>query len=66
MMTISEGATFVGGEMVQAGTEDAYGHRKLGGIGQLTGELLKELTGEGMIYQQIGYLMRSGSPTRST
>ena len=34
MMTISEGATFAGGEMVQAGVEDAYGHRKLGGIGQ--------------------------------
>jgi len=62
MMTISEGATLVGGEMVQGGAEDAYGHRKLGGIGQLASELLKERTGEGMIYQQLGYLMRSGSP----
>jgi 6-phosphofructokinase len=62
MMTISEGATLVGGEMVLAGEEDAYGHRKLGGIGQLTTELLKERTGQGMIYQQLGYLMRSGSP----
>jgi ATP-dependent phosphofructokinase / diphosphate-dependent phosphofructokinase len=62
MMTISEGATMVGGEMVQAGTEDAYGHKKLGGIGQVTGELLKEITGEGIIHQQLGYLMRSGSP----
>jgi 6-phosphofructokinase 1 len=62
MMTISEGASLVGGEMVQGGPEDAYGHRKLGGIGQLTSELLKERTGEGMIYQQLGYLMRSGSP----
>ncbi len=62
MMTISEGATLVGGEMVLSGAEDAYGHRKLGGIGQLTGELLKERTGEGIIYQQLGYLMRSGTP----
>ena len=62
MMTISEGATLVGGEMIQAGAEDPYGHRKLGGIGQLTSELLKERTGEDMIYQQLGYLMRSGSP----
>ena len=62
MMTISEGATIIGGEMVQGGEADAYGHRKLGGIGQLTGELLKERTGEGIINQQIGYLMRSGSP----
>jgi 6-phosphofructokinase len=62
MMTISEGATMVGGELVQGGPEDAYGHKKLGGIGQRTGEQLRELTDEGVIYQQLGYLMRSGSP----
>ena len=62
MTTISEGAHFVGGEMVMGGSADAYGHRKLGGIGARTGEALKEITGEGIIYQQIGYLMRSGSP----
>ena len=62
MMTISEGATVVGGEMILGGKEDAYGHRKLGGIGQVTGELLHEITGEGIINQQLGYLMRSGSP----
>jgi ATP-dependent phosphofructokinase / diphosphate-dependent phosphofructokinase len=62
MMTISEGATIVGGDMVQGGPEDAYGHRKLGGIGEITSELLKERTGQGMISQQLGYLMRSGSP----
>jgi ATP-dependent phosphofructokinase / diphosphate-dependent phosphofructokinase len=62
MMTISEGATMVGGETVHAGMADAYGHLKLGGIGQVTGEALREITGEGIIYQQVGYLMRSGSP----
>ena len=62
MMTISEGASVIGGAVVETGAEDAYGHRKLGGIGQLTTELLRERTGEGMIYQQLGYLMRSGSP----
>ena len=62
MTTISEGARFVGGEMVAGGTADAYGHRKLGGIGAVTGEALKQITGEGIIYQQIGYLMRSGQP----
>ena len=62
MMTISEGASMVGGEMVQGGDADAYGHQKLGGIGQVTGEALREITGEGIIHQQIGYLMRSGSP----
>jgi ATP-dependent phosphofructokinase / diphosphate-dependent phosphofructokinase len=62
MTTISEGAHFVGGEMVMGGSADAYGHRKLGGIGAQTGEALKEITGDGIIHQQIGYLMRSGSP----
>ncbi|MBT8213628.1 MAG: 6-phosphofructokinase [Acidimicrobiia bacterium] len=62
MMTISEGATVEGGEMHLTGEADAYGHRKLGGVGQMTGEMLKEITGEKIIYQQVAYLMRSGSP----
>ncbi len=62
MMTISEGARLHEGDMMLAGEEDAYGHRKLGGIGALTGELLKERTGEPVLYQQVAYLMRSGAP----
>ena len=62
MMTISEGARLEEGEMLLAGEADAYGHRKLGGIGALTAELLREHTGQDTIYQQIGYLMRSGAP----
>jgi 6-phosphofructokinase 1 len=62
MVTISEGARLIEGDIHLTGEEDAYGHRKLGGIGATTGELLKERTGEGILYQQIGYLMRSGAP----
>ena len=62
MVTISEGATIAGGEMMLSGEEDAYGHRKLGGIGAVTGELIGQLTGEGIVLQQVAYLMRSGSP----
>ena len=62
MVTVSEGATLAGGDLVLSGKEDAYGHRKLGGIGELTAALLKEHTGEDMIVQVIGYLMRSGAP----
>ncbi len=62
MVTISEGARLLGGDMVLSGSEDAFGHRKLGGIGAQTGELLTERTGEGIIFQQVAYLMRSGSP----
>jgi 6-phosphofructokinase 1 len=62
MVTISEGAHMVGGKVVQYGEADAYGHQKLGGIGMITGEALKTLTGENIIYQQLSYLMRSGAP----
>ncbi len=62
MVTISEGAVLEGGEMVLSGEADAYGHRKLGGIGAELGEEIKRITGEGIIFQQLAYLMRSGSP----
>lgn len=62
MVTVSEGATIKGGEVHLSGEADAYGHRKLGGIGATTGELLKERTGEGIILQEVAYLMRSGRP----
>ncbi len=48
--------------VVMGGSADAYGHLKLGGIGEETGEALRKITGEGVICQQLGYLMRSGSP----
>ena len=62
MVTISEGAHMAGGKVIEYGEADAYGHRKLGGIGQITGEALKKLTGQNIIYQQLAYLMRSGAP----
>lgn len=62
IMTISEGATMIGGSIVESGEADAYGHRKLGGIGQVTGDMIKKITGENIIYQQLGYMMRSGAP----
>ena len=62
MVTISEGATISGGEMMVSGEADAYGHRKLGGIGAVTGDLIGRITGEGIVLQQVAYLMRSGSP----
>jgi 6-phosphofructokinase 1 len=62
IMTISEGAQMVGGKVVEYGQEDAYGHKKLGGIGAITGEAVQKITGAHTIYQQIAYLMRSGEP----
>jgi ATP-dependent phosphofructokinase / diphosphate-dependent phosphofructokinase len=62
MITISEGAKLTGGEMFLSGESDAYGHRRLGGIGEETGAILKELTGEDVLNQRLSYLMRSGTP----
>jgi 6-phosphofructokinase 1 len=62
MLTVSEGATAIDGEVFESGHPDAYGHRKLGGIGQWVGEALRELTHQNIIYQQLAYLMRSGAP----
>lgn len=62
MITISEGAQPIGGEMALSGECDAYGHRRLGGIGEETGLVLKQLTGEDVLNQRLSYLMRSGAP----
>lgn len=62
IVVVSEGATMVGGEIIERGEADAYGHRKLGGIGQVTAEAIKELTGVGIMWQPLGYLMRAGAP----
>ena len=62
VMTISEGARMIGGDPLETGPADAYGHRKLGGIGNATAEEIKRRTGRNIIYQQLGYLMRSGAP----
>lgn len=62
IVTVSEGASMLGGQVLEYGQEDAYGHRKLGGIGMVVGEALKELTGIDIVNQQLAYLMRAGAP----
>ncbi len=62
MVTISEGAYMIGGEVMESGEADPYGHRKLGGIGEATGNMLSKLTGEKIVLQPVAYLMRSGPP----
>ncbi|HEY9076957.1 MAG TPA: 6-phosphofructokinase [Anaerolineaceae bacterium] len=62
MLSISEGAIMEGGDVIETGEADAYGHRKLGGVGELTAQMLKKITGQDIMYQQLGYLMRSGAP----
>ena len=62
IMTISEGATFEGGEIVETGEADMFGHKKLGGIGLILAEEMRRLSGQDVLYQQLAYLMRSGAP----
>jgi len=59
---ISEGASMLGGQVIEYGQEDAYGHKKLGGIGMVVGEAVKQITGVDTVQQQLAYLMRAGAP----
>ena len=70
VVIVSEGAMFKGGEMIFADSEkDAYGHAKLGGIGDMVSAKLKELSPKynngkviNVINQKLGYLVRGGDP----
>ncbi len=62
LLTISEGAHPKGGEIIQSGEEDAYGHKKLGGIGYLVAQEIRKRAGVNIMYEQLAYIMRSGAP----
>ncbi|HZV59455.1 MAG TPA: 6-phosphofructokinase [Candidatus Eremiobacteraceae bacterium] len=67
---VSEGAMFEGGEMMFEGeAADAFGHKKLGGIGDLVSAKVKELSAKynngksvDIINQKLGYMVRCGDP----
>ena len=70
VVLVSEGAMFEGAEMAfEHETTDAFGHKKLGGMGDLVSEKLKELSPKfnhgktvDVINQRLGYLVRCGDP----
>ena len=70
VVLVSEGTMFEGGEMVFTdSTLDAYGHKKLGGIGDLVSSELKERSAKfnkgksvNVINQKLGYMVRGGDP----
>jgi len=62
IMTISEGAIIEGGEVVETGEADMFGHRKLGGVGEMVATEIKRRSGQDILYQSLAYLMRSGAP----
>lgn len=69
IVLVSEGAT-MGGDRVFAGADtDAYGHARLGGIGEIIGQQLSKLSPKfnngrtvNTINQRLGYLVRCGDP----
>ena len=70
IVLVSEGALFEGSEMVfQDRSSDAYGHKKLGGVGDLVSEKIRELSPKyndgrpiNTINQKLGYMVRGGDP----
>jgi len=70
VVIVSEGAMFQGGEMILSDrSTDAYGHMKLGGIGDLVSAELKERGAKynkgkpiNVINQRLGYMVRGGDP----
>ncbi len=71
VVLISEGATLAGDRGMHFEDEetDQYGHKKLGGIGDQVGKLLKDLSPRynngrsiNVVIQRLSYLMRSGDP----
>jgi len=70
VVLVSEGATFKGGNMVFEDREvDMFGHKKLGGIGDLISHQLKEISPRfnkgrliNVINQRLSYLVRCGNP----
>ena len=70
VVLVSEGAKFNGSEMVfEKHEQDMYGHRKLGGIGDIVSEKLKDMSPRfnngvriNVINQRLGYLVRCGVP----
>ncbi len=71
VVLVSEGATFEGMDkmVIQNAELDAFGHQKLGGIGDHVAEGIKELSGKfnngktiNVINQKLGYMVRGGDP----
>ena len=70
IVLVSEGASFVGSEMMfQANTTDAYGHAKLGGIGDVIASVMKDISPKynngktvDVVNQKLGYMVRGGDP----
>ena len=62
VVAISEGASIIGSGTIESGEADAFGNRKLGGVGGVLSDFLEQRGRDKVIYQRLAYLMRSGAP----
>ena len=70
IVLVSEGAMFEGGEMMfEEHSTDAYGHAKLGGIGDAVAAAMKNVSPKfnggktvDVVDQKLGYMVRGGDP----
>jgi 6-phosphofructokinase len=62
VVTISEGAQIIGSGTIESGEADAFGNRRLGGVGGVLSDFLEQRGRDKVIYQRLAYLMRSGTP----
>jgi 6-phosphofructokinase len=61
---VAEGATpLEGAEVLKTGELDAFGHVRLGGIGQWLAERIEERTGKESRAVVLGHVQRGGTPT---
>jgi len=63
MVVVSEGAKFGGEETLQAQEKDAFGHVRLGGVGERLAKIIGEKTGYETRHVVLGHTQRAGSPT---
>ncbi|KPK42795.1 MAG: hypothetical protein AMJ78_01350 [Omnitrophica WOR_2 bacterium SM23_29] len=64
IVVIAEGSKFKEGqEVIMTEKLDEFGHIRLGGIGQVLGELIEKKTGYETRVTVLGHIQRGGSPT---
>ncbi len=63
IVAVAEGARLKAGKVIADEKLDEFGHGRLGGIGQVIGELIENKTGYETRVTVLGHIQRGGSPT---
>ncbi len=63
IVVVAEGAQLGGSDSTVSGEKDAFGHVRLGGIGQRLSELIEQRTGYETRVTVLGHIQRGGTPS---